>query len=131
MAVYKNIKITLQFLDANPNSYFVFGDNFMRKGNSESSKIIKIHPHALGFITKKFPSDDEGSFYRPNEYVDVFFEELAKLNKIVKRYPTKTFYVSKLGSGAANRYGIWDNLISYHLIRTLEVYNNVVFCWKQ
>jgi hypothetical protein len=131
MASYKKIKITYEFLSFNPDTYFVFGDNFMRKANSDSACKTKAHPHAIGFITKKFTGDDDGSFYRPEEYVAVFFEELGKLAKIIERYPSKTFYISKLGSGAANRFRIWEKLVSLHLMRSLERYDNVVFCWDK
>ena len=131
MAQYKDIKITFEFLNSNPDSYFVFGDNFMKKANSESACKTKAHPHALSFITKKFPGQDDGSFYRPDEYEMIFFEELIKLGRIIERYPTKTFYISKLGSGAANRFLIWEKLISIYLVRSLEKFDNVVFCWSK
>ena len=102
----------------------------MKKGNGTACKT-KSHPHALGFITKKFPGEDDGAFYKPDEYEMIFFEELIKLAKIIDRYPTKTFYVSKLGSGAANRFLIWEKLISIYLVRSLEKFDNVVFCWKE
>ena len=52
MAVYKNIHISLDFLDSTPNAYFIFGDNLTRKGNGGAAKL-RVHPHAIGFITKK------------------------------------------------------------------------------
>ncbi len=130
MAKYKNIEITKYFLDNNPNAYFVFGDNLERRGFGGAAKL-RDHPHAIGFITKKFPDNRDTSFYHKEEYQEVFFEELFKLAKIVEKRPDKTFYISQLGSGLANRYLIWEDLIKENLVRALSKFDNVVFCWKE
>jgi hypothetical protein len=129
MAIYKNIEITKEFLDKHPKAYFVFGDNLERKGHGGAAKL-RDHPHTFGFITKKFPDNNDSSFYRPEEYSPIFFEELAKLKKIVITHTKKTFYISKLGAGLANRYRIWEMLIQHNLTLALEPHDNVVFCWK-
>lgn len=128
MAVYKNILITQEFLDSNPDSYFVFGDNLERWGHGGAAKL-RDHPHAIGFITKKFPDNKDSSFYKPEEYSPVFFEELKKLEKIITKRPDKKFYISQLGGGLANKFRIWESLIRDNLVRSLEKYKNVVFCW--
>jgi len=130
MAIYKNIEITLHFLDSNPNAYFIFGDNLTRKGMGGAA-TLRGHPHAIGFITKKFPDNDNGSFYKPDEYKNIFKEELCKLYTIVKKYTNKTFYISQLGSGLANRFQIWENVIKDDLINSLKEFDNVIFCWKE
>ena len=130
MAVYKNFEITQYFLDSNPNAYFIFGDNVERRGYSGAAKL-RDHPHALGFITKKFPDNRDTSFYHVEEYTEVFFEELEKLVRTVKSRSDKTFYISKLGSCLANRYQIWELLIEPNLIQRLKDLDNVVFCWKE
>lgn len=127
MATYKDIKITQQFLDTNPNAYFIFGDNIERWDHGGAAKL-RGHPHAIGFITKKFPDNSDSSFYRPEEYSSVFFEELEKLKRIVKARPDKTFYISQLGSGLANKYFIWQRLIEHNLVRVLNNFNNIIFC---
>lgn len=80
MAIYKNLIITQEFLDSNPDAYFVFGDNLIREGCGGAA-ALRHHPHAVGFITKKFPDNKDESFYRPEEYSPIFFEELHKLKK--------------------------------------------------
>ena len=129
MATYKNIKITQEFLDNNPTAYFVFGDNLERQGHGGAAKL-RDHPHSIGFITKKFPDNHDGSFYKPEEYSPVFFEELKKLKTIIEKRPEKVFYISQLGSGLANKFRIWDKLIRHNLVRTLDEFSNVIFCWK-
>jgi hypothetical protein len=128
MAIYKTCIVTLEFLDNNPNAYFVFGDNLERYGHGGAAKL-RDHPHAIGFITKKFSDNKDESFYKPEEYSSIFFEELDKLKKIVQKRPDKTFYVSQLGGGSANRYKIWEKLIRHNLVRSLSDSDNVVFCW--
>jgi hypothetical protein len=130
VAIYKNIEITEYFLNNNPNAYFVFGDNIERKGYGGAAKL-RDHPHAIGFITKKFPDNRDTSFYHKEEYELVFFEELLKLTKIIEKRPDKVFYISQLGGGLANRYLIWENLIRENLVRTLSNFDNVVFCWNK
>jgi len=129
MAVYKNILVTQEFLDLEPNSYFVFGDNLERWGYGGAAKL-RDHPHAIGFITKKFPDNRDSSFYRPEEYSPVFFEELEKLKKIITKRPNKRFYISQLGGGLANKFRIWELLIRDNLVRSLNNFDNVVFCWE-
>lgn len=129
MAIYKNLTITREFLDSNPTAYFVFGDNIERRGTGGAA-VLRDHPHAIGFITKKFPDNKDESFYKPEEYSSVFFEELKKLKTIIEKRPEKTFYISQLGGELANRYKIWDKLIRHNLVRALEPFDNVIFCWK-
>ena len=129
MAMYEQRVMTMEFLDTNPNSYFVFGDNLERRGHSGAAKL-RDHPHSIGFITKKFPDNKDESFYKPEEYSGVFFEELTKLKTIIQKRPDKIFYISQLGGGLANRYKIWERLIRHNLVRVLSNFDNVIFCWS-
>lgn len=128
MAKYEDIEITEEFLDKNPDAYFIFGDNLERRGSGGAAKL-RNHPHAIGFITKKFPDNNDESFYKPEEYCSVFFEELEKLKTIIQKYPNKLFYISQLGGGLGNRYKIWEKLIRHNLVRSLEKFDNITFCW--
>ena len=129
MSKYQNVQITQNFLDENPNAYFVFGDNLERRGYGGAAKL-RDHPHSIGFITKKFPDEKDESFYKPEEYSAVFFEELAKLKIIIQKRPDKIFYISQLGGGLANRYRIWEKLIRHNIVRSLSGLENVIFCWS-
>jgi hypothetical protein len=90
---------------------------------------LRDHPHAIGFITKKFPDNNDSSFYKPEEYTLVFFEELKKLKTIIEKRPDKLFYISQLGGGLANKFYIWQKLIRHNLVRNFEKFDNVIFCW--
>lgn len=128
MAGYEDIEITEEFLDKNPNAVFVFGDNLERRGYGGAARL-RDHTRAIGFITKKSPNNRDESFYKPEEYSPVFFEELEKLKRTIQKDPDKTFYVSQLGGGLANKYNIWNNTIKINLIKHLEYLENVVFLW--
>ena len=130
MARYQDIQITNQFLNNNPNALFVFGDNLIRKGYGGAA-VLRDHPQAIGFVTKKFPDNRDTSFYDPVEYESLFFQELKKLENEIESKPDKTFYISQLGGGLANRYNIWGVLIQPNIVGKLQKFNNVVFCWKE
>lgn len=129
-ATFKRIEITQEFLDKTPDAYFVFGDNSQKQGLGGAAKL-RHHPRAIGFVTKKAPSNQIGAFFQPEEYASAFFSQLKQLEGHVKNNPKHIFYVSKLGSGLANRYYIWQKLIKHNLIDTLKEYSNVVFCWDE
>ena len=113
--------ITKEYLKENPNHIFVFGDNTIRKGKAGGA-ILRDEPNSYGFITKKFPNNKDESFYKPDEYRSIFVKELIKLKRMIKLFPEKTFLISKIGSGLANRFGIFG-LILFHS-RASPVFNN-------
>jgi len=130
VAKYKNILITDSFLRDNPDAYFIFGDNLIRKGYGGAA-ALRDHPQAIGFVTKKFPDNRDTSFYQPGEYERFFFEELKSLENLIQMQSDKTFYISQLGGGLANRYKIWEVLIQPNIIGKLRKFDNVVFCWEE
>lgn len=106
---------------------FVFGDNTIRKGYGGAAKL-RDESNAYGFITKKFPNNDDSSFFRPDEYKEVFQEELNKLINLIESHPQYTYLISKLGGGLANKYRIFEEVIEPG-IQVLKKFNNVKFLW--
>lgn len=129
MATFQNIQITKLFLDKTPSARFVFGDNLIRKGYGGAA-ILRDHPQSIGFVTKKFPDNQDSSFYSVDEYKAVFEKEFSILVHNIEHNLNKTFYISQLGGGLANKYKIWDIIIKPNLTKRLKNYNNVVFCWN-
>jgi hypothetical protein len=129
-ARFEDIIVTWSYLDNNPNARVVFGDNLQRRGKGGAAKL-REHPQAIGFITKKFPDNLDGSFYRPEEYSRVFEEELEKLKTTINSSPGILFYITKLGGGLANRFFIWEKVIKDRLLTSLSGFKNVIFCWKK
>jgi hypothetical protein len=128
-ASYQKIKVTEELLNQSPETYFVYGDNESRQG-TDGAAALRNHPRAIGFITKRHPSV-KVDCYKPDEYVKPFFEQLDQLHGIIKNAPHQKFYISKIGSGAANRYYIWQLIIKHNLIDSLGEFDNVVFCWEE
>lgn len=129
MARYENFIMSEDFLDKNKRAIFVFGDNTLRQGYGGAA-ALRDHPQTYGFITKKYPDNHDTSFYKPEDYSSIFFDELIKLKETIKDEPFKTFYVSQLGAGLANKYNIWEKVIKDGLEKNLQQYPNVVFLWE-
>lgn len=119
--------VTHGVLDQNPNYIFVFGDNTIRRGMGGAA-MLRNHPQSYGFITKKFPNNDDKSFYKPGDYKKIFNQELTKLIVNIEANPDKIFLISKLGGGLGNRYKIFENVIKPGL-EVLNKYENVKFLY--
>ena len=117
--------ITAEYLRAHPEVVFVFGDNFQRRGK-KGAAILRDEPNAYGFVTKRAPNYNDESFFRPADYLAVFWAEMAKLVKEVGDHPARTYLVSKLGAGLANRYRIYEEVIQPVLVSLKNQYPNVV-----
>lgn len=127
---YSETIITEEFLDSTPEAIFVFGDNLVAKGTGGAAKL-RHHPKALGFITKKYPNNKDSSFFRPEEYQEVFDKEVEKLLKFISMNPGRVLYISKLGAGLANRYNIWEKIIEPQIQDRLAAYSNqVTYLWQ-
>jgi hypothetical protein len=122
------INITREYLQEHPNEIFVFGDNSIRKGNGGAAKL-RSEPNTYGFITKKFPKDDIESYYRVDQYEDIFWDEVNMLKEEILKNPDKIYLISRVGAGLANLFGIWEAIIEPNLREQLEVYPNVKFLW--
>jgi hypothetical protein len=130
MAKYQNFIVTKEFLDENPNAVFVFGDNVRRVGYGGGAGL-RDHPQTYGFITKKNPDNMDESFYRPESYRIDFLVYAVELQLFIEKNIDKTFYISRLGDGLANRYKIWEKVIKPGLIKYFLHYDNVVFLWDK
>ena len=128
MARYENFIVTKEFLDENLTAIFVFGDNILREGYGGAA-VLRDHPRAYGFITKKSPNNLDYAFYKLEDYKAVFMDELIKLKEKIKENPFDTFYISQLGAGLANKHKIWENIIKDGLEKNLKHFSNVVFLW--
>lgn len=117
--------ISKEFLNDHPEVIFVFGDNLTRRGKGGAA-ALRDCPNTYGFITKKYPSNNDDAFFTPEEYEPVFNKEMEKLEEFIQNNQDKYIYISKIGSGLANKYNIFETVI-YEGISTLEKYDNVVF----
>ena len=121
----ERFRVTEELLEQHPNWIFVYGDNLRRVGCAGAAKL-RHHPRAYGFITKKYPTNTEDAFYRVNEYQHVFEDELSKLLMHMTEHKSCIYVISPIGSGLANKHGIWENIISPGLQQLKDV-RNVIF----
>jgi hypothetical protein len=122
----KEMIITREYLRANPKHIFVFGDNIRRIGKGGAASL-RDEPNTYGFITKKFPSNDDGSFYHVEEYINEYYMEIGRLKQKISANPDYTFLISKIGAGLANRYNIWEKVIEPNIKNDLKEFSNVKF----
>ena len=120
--------ITQEYLKENPDHVFVFGDNSLRRGK-KGGAVLRDEPNVYGFITKKYPSYNNDAYYRPSEYREIFSKELNKLLNLVNANPNKTYLISQIGSGLANKYRIFDKIINPSIKTSFKEYKNVKFLW--
>jgi hypothetical protein len=130
MARYENFIVTKEFLDQDPNAVFIFGDNLRRVGYGGAA-ALRDHSQTYGFITKKNPDNMDESFYRPESYAIDFLVYAVELQLFIEKNMDKTFYISQLGGGLANRYKIWEKVLKPGLEKYFSGYDNVVFLWDK
>ena len=119
--------ITKEFLFKNPHAVFVFGDNLLRKGRGGAAVLRNYNTH--GFITKKLPSNEDEAFFSPREYSPVYETEIEKLQKVIEENPNNIFLISPVGSGLANRYKIFEEVIVPNIKYDLKRYKNILWLW--
>ena len=121
-------QVTQEYLRNHPEVVFVFGDNSIRKGKAGGA-LLRDEPNTHGFVTKRLPGSDDDDFYWPEEYQSVYEEEVRRLKKQASCHPEKLFLVSKLGSGLANRFRIFEKVIEPNIKITFKNFSNVIFLW--
>jgi hypothetical protein len=117
--------VTTEYLKENPTHIFVYGDNMLGWGK-KGAAIHRDEPNTFGFVTKKRPSYSLDAYFKPMEYKDVFDKELSRLMRRIEANPEQTFLISRLGSGLADRYLIWEKVI-HDGLKILQKYDNVRF----
>lgn len=115
--------VTREFLRNNRHCIFVFGDNLMRVGVGGAASL-RDEPNTYGFITKIFPSNKLEAFYYRSTYKTQFMRETDKLTQLINIYQNRLWLVSKVGSGLANKFGIYD-IIKPWREKLPTLFNNV------
>lgn len=122
--------IDREYLVKNWWKIFIFEDDFRSRGKRGKVKHT-IAPNTWGFIVQKTPGlDSSFEAFSIEEYWPVYQREIQKLQTIISLSPsTDQFFIPALGSGRANRFGIWDKVISGRIKEDLQGFDNVVFLW--
>jgi hypothetical protein len=129
-ASYSKTDVTIELLNQEPASYFVYGDNISRQ-KADGSASLRRHPRTVGFVVEKEPAAKPSKYFKTEEYVKLFFDQLRQLTDIVKKDRGKKYYISQLGAESSNKFYIWERLIKHSLEAELGEFDNVVFCWEQ
>lgn len=75
--------ITREYVRANPDKIFLFGDNLEGRGYGGQAAEMKGEPNAIGMPTKKSPTYKAGAFFTDREFdqnqavIDAAFAEVA------------------------------------------------------
>lgn len=120
--------ITADWLDNHPKYVFVFGDNTIHAGYGGAA-ALRDHLSALGFITKRYPGNDDKDFFTPETYMPIFLEEVKRLYNTANNHPDKVYLISKLGAGLANRFQIFEKVVEPSIKGLLSSLDNVKFLW--
>lgn len=76
--------ITRNFVLANPDKIFLFGDNLEQRGFGGQAAAMRGEPNAIGIPTKRSPSYSKEVFFTDDEFeqnkavIDAAFANLAK-----------------------------------------------------
>ena len=73
---------SLEWCKLEPNALFLFGDNLTHKGK-KGQAIIRDEENSFGIITKKYPNNNESSFFTDND-IEKFKDILDRKLEIVK-----------------------------------------------
>jgi hypothetical protein len=116
--IYLIKHITRKMLRENPDSLFVFGDNFERKGFGGQAQQMRGEPNAVGIATKHKPTNEPDAFfsdddeYRPLvEFAEKFNYLRDKLNEGVDIYIPANGIGTGLSGLKKHAPKIWEELI--------------------
>lgn len=76
--------ITREYIRANPDWIFLFGDNLVQRGFGGQAAAMRGEPNAVGIPTKKRPSYSPDAFFIDTEFdqnkaaIDLAFNRLAE-----------------------------------------------------
>lgn len=101
------VSSTMEYIDVGvcrmyPGKIFVFGDNGVRKGKGGQA-VIRGEVNAFGVATKRYPSMDDGAYFRDGVERDriLLSEDLIELWKLGMEGRELVFPSGGLGTGLA------------------------------
>ena len=97
--------ITREYVRANRNKLFLFGDNLERRGFGGQAAAMRGEPNAIGIPTKKSPSYRDDAFFSDDEFeqnkasIDAAFAEI--MNAVTDSIRVIVIPSDGLGTGRA------------------------------
>lgn len=104
LEVVRQKRITRESLKANPDTLYIFGDNYARKGFGGQAKEMRGEPNAFGIATKFFPDNLPESYFDDNNKNcwEIVENDFNKLFKIAKNYKRVVIPEDEIGTGLAD-----------------------------
>jgi hypothetical protein len=102
--IYQKI-IYREDLQANPDVFYIFGDNDQRKGFGGQAKEMRGEPNAIGIRTKKSPDMQLASFYSDDEYAEncrKILEDLEIITELLDDGQIVVFPLDGIGIGLSD-----------------------------
>jgi len=96
--------ITRKFIQANPSTLFVFGDNDARWGLGGMAKEFRGEPNTIGISTKKAPSMNTDAFYTDEEYKENVKKIDETIHNIVHLMSTDQYKLLYIPHGIGKGY---------------------------
>ncbi|MEZ5421683.1 MAG: hypothetical protein R2682_01145 [Pyrinomonadaceae bacterium] len=110
-------RISREFVRANRDRIFLFGDNLAGKGFGGQAVAMRGEPNCVGIPTKKLPSNRDDAFFTDKEFeqnkaaIDHAFDVL--FHKISKAEQTIVMPADGLGTGRAQLEGRAPQTFAY------------------
>lgn len=89
-------------LKANPDVFYVFGDNVKRKGLGGQAAEMRGEPNAIGIVTKWAPSLSNGAFFTDADFAKVSYiinDDLSVIEAALMAGKTVVWPLDGIGSG--------------------------------
>jgi hypothetical protein len=122
--------ISRDYIRANPDKYFIVGDNDSRIGSGGQAKEMRGEANSIGIRVKKTAGTNKSAYYTDSEYLD-------NVTKIVQDFATVNYYLKKgktvvvpsdgIGTGLAKLkdYAPYTLKFVKDIIKTLEKHNEI------
>ena len=108
MPIIRQSHIDRKDLQANPEVYYIFGDNDKRKGLGGLAKQCRGEPNAIGIRTKKWPGWGADDYYTDNEFEEntiKISEDFEPVWDRLREGKAVVIPLDGIGSGLANMPG--------------------------
>lgn len=109
---------TKEQIKANPDVWFVFGDNEMRQGTGGQAKPCRGEPNTIGIRTKRKPRTDPSAYWHDDTYEDnilMIDDDFSSVEGFLENGDTVIFPEDGFGTGLA--------LLKDNAPKTLEYIN--------
>ena len=93
--------ITRQMLRNEPDTLFVFGDNLARVGLGGQAREMRGEPNAVGIPTKRYPSNNQDSFFRDEQFDIWVFETGPDILRLLLHEDLIVWPEAGIGTGRA------------------------------